>query len=94
MESLRGRHRLDRLDDPTRDQVRIGGRVWTTIFEVALVAVVDEAVRDPDRGSAVRETVAELVDRLSLMQAGETKVILWTINRDVLVHVLIEGSHE
>src|SRR4051812_16217924 len=87
-------HGLNRLDDSTGDEIRVRGGVRTAILEVALVAAVDEAVRDADRGTTVGDAVRELVDRLRLVQAGEAEVILRAVNRDVFVHVFAERGHE
>ena len=59
---------FDRLNDPSQNLVWIGLGVRTTIFEVALIATVDEAVRNSNRRSTVSHAVAELVDRLGLVQ--------------------------
>ena len=59
---------FDRLNDPSQNLVWIGLGVRTTIFEVALIATVDEAVRNSNRRSTVSHAIAELVDRLGLVQ--------------------------
>ena len=56
-----GRDRRDRLQDLRSDLVGVALRVRAAIFEIALVAVLDEAVRHADRGAAVGNAVAELV---------------------------------
>ena len=61
---------LDRLDQSSHDLVRIGLRVWSTIFHVALVPVVDEAMWNPDGGTSVGNAIAKLVDRLGLVKTG------------------------
>ena len=87
-------HFLNRLENTARDLVGIALAVRTTIFQVTFVTVVDKAVGDPDGRTAVGDTVAEFVDRLGLVKTGQTKVVVRTINRHVLVHVLLESSHE
>ena len=47
-----------------------------------------------DRGTAVGYTVAELVDRLGLVESGQAEVVVRTIDGNVLVLVLVESSHE
>src|SRR5260370_42370545 len=49
-----GRNRRDRLQDLGSDLVGVALRVRTAIFEVALLAVIGEAVGETDRGCAVR----------------------------------------
>src|SRR5260370_837168 len=54
----------DRLQDLRRDLVGVALRVRTPIFQVALVAVVDEAMGHADRSAAVGDTVGEgIADR-------------------------------
>lgn len=45
--------RLDRLENPAGDQVRVGRGIWTAILEVTLVAVLDEVDRHADRSATV-----------------------------------------
>jgi len=45
---LRDRNRLDRLQNPRDDLVRIGFRVRTAIFQIALIAIADEVDRQAD----------------------------------------------
>src|SRR5690606_13703815 len=52
------------------------------------------AVRNANRGTAIGQTIAKLVDRLRLVETGETQVILWTIHGDMLVAELVERFHE
>ena len=52
-----GRHGRDRFEDLRGDLVRVALRIRPAIFEIAFVAVVDEAVRHADRRAAVGETV-------------------------------------
>src|SRR6266576_3002075 len=66
-----GRNRRDRLQDLGSDLVGVALRVRTAVFEIALVAVIGEAVGYADRGAAVRNAVAELGDRSGLVLAGQ-----------------------
>jgi hypothetical protein len=85
---------LGQFENAAGDLVGIALGVRTAVFEVALVAVVHEAVRDADRGTAVGEAVGELVDRLGLVEAGQAQVVVRAIDGDVFVHVFVEGGHE
>src|SRR5258706_12706644 len=51
-----GRNGRDRLQDLRSDLVGVALRVRAAIFQIALVAVIDEGMRHPDRGAAVRDT--------------------------------------
>ena len=51
-------------------------------------------MRDADRSAAVGDTIAELVDRLGLVQTGQAEVVVRSVHGDVLVLVLVERSHE
>src|SRR3981189_3432242 len=62
-----GRNRCDRLQDLGGDLVGVALRIRTAVFEIALVPVIDEAVRHADRGATVRDAVAELMDRSGLV---------------------------
>src|SRR5215831_4584411 len=48
-----GRHRRDRLQDLRGDLVWVALRVRTAIFQIALIAVVDERVRHADRSATI-----------------------------------------
>src|SRR4030081_3241297 len=78
----RGRNGSDRLQYLGSDLVGVALRVRAAIFQIALVAVVGEGMRHPDRGAAVRNTVAEGVDRGGLMLSGQAHVVVRTVNRD------------
>src|SRR5580704_9015228 len=54
--SLRLRHRFDRLKNAAGNLVGIAGRVWTPIFEVTFVAVIDETMRHTNGGPAIGQT--------------------------------------
>src|SRR5688572_18817775 len=83
-EALLQRHSRDRLQDTTGDLVRVALRVWTAVFQVSLVAVVHEAVRDADGSATICDAVVEFVDRLRFMQSGEAEVIIRPVDGDVL----------
>src|SRR5215212_640238 len=87
-------YRLDRLQDPAGDAVRIGHRVRPAILEVAAVAALDEAVWDPEGRAPIGDAVCELIDRRSLVEAGETQVVVRAVAGDVLVARLREPGHQ
>src|SRR5580698_269315 len=78
---LGGRNRRDRLQDLGSDLVGVALGVRATIFQITLVAIVDEAVRDADRCATIGDAVAELMDRSSLVLAGETQMVVRTVDR-------------
>src|SRR4051812_44896079 len=58
---LRGqRNAGDGFEDARSDLVRIALRVGTTIFQVTLVVVFHEGVRDPDGSAAISQAIGEL----------------------------------
>src|SRR3954466_4134867 len=79
-----GRNRRDRLQHLRRDLVGVALRVRTAIFQIALVAIVGERVRNADRSAAVGNTPAEGVDRGGLVLAGQAHVVVRAIDRDVV----------
>src|SRR5215475_11874812 len=89
-----GRNRRDRLQDLRSDLVWVALGVRTAIFQIALVAVVDEGVRHADRGATVGNTPAEGVDRRGLVLAGQAHVVVGTIDRDVVGTGYLEGVHQ
>src|SRR4051794_20161321 len=76
-----GRHRLQDLGG---DLVWVALRVRAPVLEVTPVTVADEAVRDADGRAAVGNAVAEGVDRLGLVLAGQTHVVVRPVDRDVV----------
>ena len=84
----------DGLKDAACDLVGIALGVWTPVFEVALVAVVHEAVWDANGRAAIGDSVAEFVDGLRLVEAGEAEMVIRAVHGDVFVFVFIERSHE
>lgn len=60
----------------------VGGR--SPVLEVAVTLSSDMA-RNTDRGTTVGDTTAELANVASLMATGETHVIVFTIDSNVLV---------
>src|SRR5687768_15652403 len=72
----RRRHARDRLQDDRSDLVGVALGVRAAIFEIAAVAVVDEAVRNANGGAAVGHAVAELVPRRRLVLAGQAQVVV------------------
>src|ERR1700722_7423902 len=71
-----GRHFGNRLQDLRRDLVGVALRVRTAVFQMALVAIVDEGVRNADRSAAIGHAIAELVPRSRLVLAGQTLVVV------------------
>ena len=55
-------HGSDRLQDLRSDLVGVALRIGTAVFQIALVSVVHERVRNADRRATIRDAVAELVD--------------------------------
>ena len=49
---------------------------------------------DTDGSTTVSDSVGELVDGLGLVEAGETLVVVRSVNGDVLGSVFLEGCHE
>src|SRR4029079_19373565 len=84
---LADRDGLDSLEDLRGNLVGIALRVGTAIFQIAPVVVLDEAVRHANRCATVGDAVAELVDRGSLVLAGQPHVIVGTVDRDVIFTV-------
>src|ERR1700704_4974425 len=71
-----GRNRRDRLQDLGSDLVGVALRVRSAVFEIALVAVIGEAVGYADRGAAVRDAISEVADRSGLVLAGQAHVVV------------------
>src|SRR5215467_15227383 len=93
--SLRaGRNRRDGLQDLRSDLVWVALRVRAAIFQIALVAVVDEGMRHADRGTAIGHAIGEGVDRCRLVLAGQAHVVVRTIDRDVVGAGTLEGLHD
>src|SRR5690606_30815889 len=68
--------------------------VWTTVFKVTLVAVVNEGMWYANRRATVSNTVGELVPRSRFVLAGQTHMVVWAVNIDVILKVLFELSHK
>ena len=88
------RHGGNGLQDPTGNLVGVTLRVGPAILQVAPVAVVGEAMRHADGGTPVGDAIVEFVDGLRLLQPGEAQMIVWAVDRDVLVLLFIERGHE
>src|SRR6202049_3818022 len=84
------RDAIDRLQNAGNDLVGITFGVRATIFQIAPVTVVDEVNRHPDRSPTIRETIAELVNGLRLVQTCQTQMVIRAIHRDVLGDVVGE----
>src|ERR1700716_1009019 len=89
-----GRHGRDRLQDLRSDLVGVALRVRTAIFQIPLVAAIGEAMGHADRGTAVRDTIAELGDRSGLVLAGQPQMVIRAIDRDVIGAVCLERFHQ
>src|SRR4051812_35198010 len=57
-----GRNLRDRLQDLRSDLVGVALRVRAAVFQIALVAIVGEGVRNADRSAAVGDAVGEVTD--------------------------------
>ena len=68
--------------------------IRTTILEVAFVSVVNKAVRDADRRTTISQAIAKFINRLGLVETSETKMVVWTVNGNVFVFILIESCHQ
>src|SRR5882724_8071846 len=79
----------NRLENPAGDLVGISLGIRRVIFQVALVVAIHEAMRYADGCTTIGETVVNLIDRLCLMQTGQTHVIIGSVDGDVLVLVLV-----
>src|SRR5262249_3916830 len=71
-----GRNFRDGLQDLGRDLVGVALRVRAAVFQIALVSVVDEGVRNADRRAAVGHAIAELVPGRGLVLAGQALVVV------------------
>src|SRR5437879_5149152 len=78
-----GRDFRDGLQDLGRDLVGVALRVRTAVFQIALVSVVGEGVRNADRRAAVGNAVAELVPGGSLVLAGQALVVVRPVDGNV-----------
>lgn len=84
---------LDGLEESRDDLVGIGLRIGATVFEVAFVLVIDEAVGNADGGTAVGHTPVELIDRLGFVEAGESEVVIGSVRGDMFIAILVESGH-
>src|SRR4051812_37447273 len=75
-----GRNLGDRLQDLRSDLVRVALRVRAAVFQIALVAVVDEGMRNANRSAAVSDAVGEVTDRRRLVLAGQAHVVIRTVD--------------
>lgn len=74
--------------------IGIALRIRTTVFEVALVTILDEGVRDADGRSTVGDAVGEFIDRLSFVETRQAEMVVWAVNGDVFFAMFGESSHE
>src|SRR5882672_4708982 len=89
-----GRNLGDRFEDLRSDLVGVALRVRAAVFQIALVAVVDEGMWNADRSAAIGNAVGEGIDRRRLVLAGQAHVVIRTVDRDVVGAVALEGFHQ
>src|SRR4051812_27516001 len=94
IELLSDLHRGDGRQNPAGDLIRITLGVRPAIFEIALVTVLREAVRNADRSTPVRHAVSEFMDGLGLVKAGQTQVVVRSVDGNVFGLVLVKRRHE
>src|ERR1700691_77520 len=87
-------NRRDRLQDLGSDLVGVALGVRAAIFQIALVAVIGEAVGHADRSAAVGDAIAELMDRSGFVLAGQPQMVVRTVDRDVFFAVGFERLHQ
>src|SRR6185369_8382909 len=89
-----GRNFRDGLQDLGSDLVGVALGVRATVFQIALVVVLDERVRHADRSTAVGNAVAELVPGGGLVLAGQALVVIRSVDGNVVHEVLVERRHQ
>src|SRR5205814_6572319 len=89
-----GRDFRDGLQDLGRDLVGVALRVRTAVFQIALVSVVGEGVRNADRRATVGNAVAELVPGGGLVLAGQALVVVRPVDGNVVHDILLKGRHQ
>src|SRR5438045_2325724 len=77
------------LHHDTSNSVGVSVRSWSSVLEVT-VALVAALPWDTDGSTTVRNTISELINGAGLMSAGETHVIVLTIDCDVLLVAALE----
>lgn len=82
---------LDGGDDGGCHHVGVSVGGGTAVFQPALPAIFDGRDRNPDGRAAVRNAVAELVDRLSFVQTRQTLIVVSTVDVDVFLDPWLEG---
>src|SRR3981189_1667216 len=92
--NTRLRDAIDRLQNARNDLVGITFGVRAAIFQIALVTVLDEVNRHPDRSATIGATIAELVNGLRFVQTCQTQMVIRAIHSDVLGDVVGERLHE
>src|SRR3954469_8020825 len=78
------------VDDEPGDDVRVAVRVRTAVLDVALLVDLD-LPRDAHRGAPVGHSVAVLVPRGGLVQAGEPVLDVGAVALNVLLGPLPES---
>jgi hypothetical protein len=77
------RYSLDRIDHAGGNAIGVGIRSGTAILKISLPAVLNGADRDSDRSASVGDAVAKLVDRLRLVQSGQTLIVARAVLADM-----------
>ena len=88
------RNRCDRAQNLRRDLVGIALGIRTAIFEVSPVAIGDKAVRHADRRTAIGDAIAELMDGLGLVLAGQAQMVVRSVYGNMLIAGGFERSHD
>lgn len=80
------------FDDDAGDLVRVGVAGGSAVFKVTL-AVLGDLARDTDAATAVGNAPAELVDVAGLVATGQTILVAFTVDGDVLKVTGLELLH-
>ena|ERR1700739_2492733 len=90
----RSRDGVDRLQKARNDLIGIALCIRAPIFQIALVPVLDEVDRQPDRSAAIGKAITELVDRLRFMQTRQSQMVVGTVDGDVIGNCFLERLHK
>lgn len=74
----------NRLHHDARNLVRVAIRGRSSVLEVT-VALRRAVTGNTDRGTTVRDTVAERIDSTGLVSTGKTQVVALTVDSNVLL---------
>lgn len=78
------------FNDGGRDLVGVCIGRRSAIFQAALPAVNNGGYRDSNARAAVRNTIAELIDRLRFMLARQSLLVMSAIDTHMTLNVLAE----